>query len=865
VPTELGSYTVKVICAESMNYLEKIVVANFRITKPNYDMSGVSFNNKTVTYNGEEHTITITGELPEGVSVSYSANAVQINAGVYVITAYFTGDTENYNTIPEKTAILTVERAENELEIEAHDIVYNQAIDISVITNTANATIRYFYKKQGEDDIYFSDIAPRALGNYVVKAESLQTLNYNSRVAYSEFSISKATYDMSGISFSDANYIYDGSEKVLVISGELPQGVIVNYLPTNRMTNVGSIHVTASFEGDPINYFSIPSVQAWLVIEKAVNNLSASIDDIVYGQNLDIRVTNPNGGSLLFNFKPQDADDEAYTDAKPVNAGLYTAKIYSAATENYTEAYYLVDFEIRKAVLNIGNVTFEDAEFEYDGTEKFISVSGVLPAGVNAYYENRSRTEVGSQTATVELRPLSGADNYIPLEPLTATLTIRKAANNLIVRVSDVFINDELDIEVINPTGGTLTYLYKAQGAGDFTSVAPTAPGAYILKVISAETDNYVEAEREVSFNINKFNYDMTGVQFTNATYVYDGTEKTLTISGDLPEGVSVSYSANTLVNAGSLEVVATFTGDNSLYNPITPKVATLAIHKAVIDMTGVTFADKRVPYDGYRKSLVITGTLPEGVTVTYLNNTLTKVGTVVATAQFNHNSPNHEPIPSLTASLSVQRGTYNMSGVTFEDATYIYDGQVKIITVKGKLPEGVSVSYSSNALMHPGRVVATARFVGDSENYEPIPHMTATLTVEEYVPLVSMVKSAEIQKITSKDNTITAILANDAQSFTLGLQVKDNAEYKLYTDEACTQELENGALTLQEGSQIVYVKVTMADGSEQVVKINLTRAEAPLLSPQLTLVLLGASAITIMTLLVLVLKGKKLKPKKAR
>ena len=76
--------------------------------KKNYDMSKVVFQNKTVTYDGKSHTITAMN-LPNGVSVAYE-NGDHIDAGTYVITAKFSGDTDNYNLIPDKTAVLTIDK-----------------------------------------------------------------------------------------------------------------------------------------------------------------------------------------------------------------------------------------------------------------------------------------------------------------------------------------------------------------------------------------------------------------------------------------------------------------------------------------------------------------------------------------------------------------------------------------------------------------------------------------------------------------------------------------------------------------------------------------------------------------------------------
>jgi hypothetical protein len=70
-------------------------------------MSAISIANKTVTYNGQAYSISIEGNLPTGVSVSYNNND-KTEVGVYTVTANFAGDATNYNAIASMSATLTI-------------------------------------------------------------------------------------------------------------------------------------------------------------------------------------------------------------------------------------------------------------------------------------------------------------------------------------------------------------------------------------------------------------------------------------------------------------------------------------------------------------------------------------------------------------------------------------------------------------------------------------------------------------------------------------------------------------------------------------------------------------------------------------
>ena len=107
-----GEYTVTAtFTGDSANYNAILdMTAKLTIAKADYDMSGVTFEGGSFTYDGQAHSLAIAGNLPYGVSVNYINNA-QVNAGEHTVTAKFTGDYTNYNTIDDMTAMLTIDKA----------------------------------------------------------------------------------------------------------------------------------------------------------------------------------------------------------------------------------------------------------------------------------------------------------------------------------------------------------------------------------------------------------------------------------------------------------------------------------------------------------------------------------------------------------------------------------------------------------------------------------------------------------------------------------------------------------------------------------------------------------------------------------
>ncbi len=145
---------------------------------------------------------------------------------------------------------------------------------------------------------------------------------------------------------------------------------------------------------------------------------------------------------------------------------------------------------------------------------------------------------------------------------------------------------------------------------------------------------------------------------------------------------------------------------------------------ETLTDITGVTFTDKTVTYDGTEHEITVSGTLPAGVSVAYQNNKGTDVGVYNATATLT--GTGYKTL-TLTAKLTIEGKA--ITGVMFTGETVTYDGNEHEITVGGALPAGVSVAYTNNKGTDAGEYSATAALTG--KGYDPLT-LTAKLTIEK-------------------------------------------------------------------------------------------------------------------------------------
>ena len=139
-----------------------------------------------------------------------------------------------------------------------------------------------------------------------------------------------------------------------------------------------------------------------------------------------------------------------------------------------------------------------------------------------------------------------------------------------------------------------------------------TNAGTYNVKA-TVTKDNYNTLVLTAKLVINKANF--TGLTLGDKTVTYNGSEQTVTIGGEVPDGAKVAYENNKATNAGTYNVKATVTKDN--YNTLV-LTAKLVINKANIADGLLTLSDETIEYDGLSHTLAIVGNVPAGCSVTY-------------------------------------------------------------------------------------------------------------------------------------------------------------------------------------------------------------------------------------------------------
>ena len=226
----------------------------------------------------------------------------------------------------------------------------------------------------------------------------------------------------------------------------------------------------------------------------------------------------------------------------------------------------------------------------------------------------------------------------------------------------------------------TITDIIKCDTAlDDYTLSNKTPVGTFMIEgsangnsnfdVLFDDTE-YTVGKRPVTLQVAdetvEYGTDFSTYKFTNMT-VADGSLATW----DKPSTLSTEYYL--IINGGEVNLSSTLAigddyqlwarVDNNNYD-FTINKGKLKITLANFNMKGVTLANKGYVYDGNPHPAEISGTLPDGVSVTYRYVNMAdgsesmeapiEIGLYLVYASFKHNSLNHNPITDKAAYIRI-------------------------------------------------------------------------------------------------------------------------------------------------------------------------------------------------------------------
>lgn len=540
-----------------------------------YYLTNTRYNSRTVTYNGEEFTLTATN-VPYGIIPIYTNNS-GTNAGRYdseVVFVLSDALKSQYSSIEpaSMTATLTIRQAKPSYTVPTGltanvgdtlaDVKLPKGFSFekSLTTSVGGVGYHTFYVTYTPDDtINYQTVHHIAV---VIKVTD-PSGGDDDKVVY---------YLPSNTFFNNRTVTYNGSS-YSIFAENVPANINVRYV-NNTGTDAGTYNAIVYYTvgealKDQCSRVEPSSMRATLTILKAVPRYTVPTGLTAYvGQTLK-DVTLPKG----FTF-----EDPLTTSVGNVGARTFKVTYTPEDTKNY-EIVTGIDVTITvtqkpgpgpdpvKPVYKLpSNVTFPDVNEVYTG-QTYTAEAVNVPTGIIATYSNATRSDAGTQQATVVFSLSdSMAKLYSGVEPasMTATISIAQATPSYTVPTNLTAQEGQTLADVRNQLGTGFTFEDPLN-----TSVGPVGDNDFTVTYNPGNTNYKTVTGIKVTIHVTKTpdptkpKYTIPAtVGFNDLSGPYTGSEYVLEAT-NVPDVLTAVYSNNRRTEIGSQEATVTFALNN--------------------------------------------------------------------------------------------------------------------------------------------------------------------------------------------------------------------------------------------------------------------------------------------------------------
>ena len=600
---------------------------------------------------------------------------------------------------------ITVQKAE-------YDISGIEFSDLSIVYNGGFNTISY----GGSLPVGYDGIALECeivgggvdVGEYKVSMR-FRTNSADYKIPESIDRTIKITPYEAAVIFENTEFVYDGMAK-------MPTAYIYDVFENKIALNVRGMHslageYIATAYSDDLNYRLTGSSHSF-VIAKADYDLS-SVDwigtDVTYsgGEVFVYVVGLPQGVSVI-----------GYVDNRATEAGFYTAK----ATVSYDERNYnpppelICRWEIKKADYDISCFEFVDSEYVYDGEVKRPVLLGEMPTGKDGsmleFSYSGGEINANGDGAFVKICFYTESKNYNVPEEISRLVKIIPKGIRVEWTSSEFIYNAKRQSPIAFANECEVTVLADAVNAGEYIATAISTDG------------NYYVINTEYRFEILKADNYWTGKLGIENIYQGEKPNPDAECLGGEVRYVYYNHNGEILCFVPSepgTYYVSAITDGNENYKAIESVRVQFEITAVIpISMNVKLNKTRFVAFDFISES---------DVTITFVNNNgsisvgaLNEAVIVYPSGEGFRYGDNTVAIRfgefSSICEIEVIKRDYDLSGITWSESEFIYDGNVHSVYVSG-LPEGVTVrEYYGESAINAGIYLAGVILNFDEWNY---------------------------------------------------------------------------------------------------------------------------------------------------
>ncbi len=505
-------------------------------------------------------------------TASEYVSAMPVDAGEYFVRFKVEGTTDYSELAPVEIAFV-ITQAEVTASISAEGFVYNNVEHVaSVSLDVAGVEYEVSGNKQ------------TTAGTHTVTV-TLKNANYKFANGTSEtvleFTIAKASVVLGEVSVTHGKY---GEQAPSATVSRTDSGTFdieikyyydANYNGTyanelsalTQLSNAGTYYVKAVVVGDEVNYNGYETEPVEVLIAQADTDESVITGNysIEWYNGLTLSAIKAEG-SVAGNYEWVEAGTTALAK------GNYTFQVKLTPTDkNYASVTRTVTVEVTALVVTVPGAELTDGVSVTSGNPTYSGNAwSAKPAEEDADYVITSTSATNAGEVVTVTIALKDSANSEWADGTTAdkqvTFTVQKAPNAISSFTYDANTG-AMSVEALNKEGG-ITYYYLVDGV--FTTTMPTIIGKYDVKVVIAESANYLAVEKIFTEAVTLIQATIIP-SFALDSNVYTGSTitGTVTLSRDIEititsedEGIAINGMEVSVVNAGTYTITLTMTDD---------------------------------------------------------------------------------------------------------------------------------------------------------------------------------------------------------------------------------------------------------------------------------------------------------------
>lgn len=438
-------------------------------------------------------------------------------------------------------------------------------------------TVKVVYSGRANDGSdYSSETSPTKAGNYTATFIVAGTEDYSGLSEQVNFTIAKATYDMTGAKWDYTNAIkYDGREHQVTAIG-LPSGVTASGYTGNTAKAVGNYTAKVTLSYDSNNY-NAPAVADlnW----KIENNWTPT----------EYTVSNPNGNGWLNNeFVIKAADGYKVSLTNTSDGTWEDALTYSAETADGSVTFYLKN-DTDSTISLAKDITYKIDKTPATGKVEFVNRTGwedfINTISFGLFYKDEVTVKVtaNDNLSGVAKIEYASADKAMTLEQVKAITDWTEYNGEFGVTLEDA--KKFVYFVCITDKAGNVTYL-STDGA-EYDTTAPV-----ISDVENGKT--YYTTQKVTVTDKNIDSITMNGVTAGNEITLGGNKEATYTIVATDKAGNTTTVSVTMKQISTLLESIKDITTNNVSADDA---AAIAVVEEALqeVDTAGATAEEKEI------------------------------------------------------------------------------------------------------------------------------------------------------------------------------------------------------------------------------------------------------------------------------